>query len=166
MPIPLTSRLSDRAPYEAGQTQYLNSRQGDSAPNTDTVLLPFGVGVTHGANGGVTLPVDATSKFAGITKLTDAIAPTTVPTLPAVPVTGYPVGYRVDYVSDGEIVVVTDQAVTRGAPAFWRHTTGGTGTGSKGTFRLDADTARAIAIPAEFVEDAAAGLAILRVNKP
>jgi hypothetical protein len=141
-----------------------------------TTIIPCGFGVvldmtptkTLGANENnpLLLPVDATSRFAGVALLHDTIEmrPTNLDSNGRI---GYPfiqptTGYQgktplMSYVKKGCVWVLTDQAVKRGDPVFCRFTAT-TGISIKGVFRKDGDTSRAFQIPgAEFLKDAVAG---------
>lgn len=71
----------------------------------------------------------------------------------------------VQYLRNGYIVVITEEAVSAGDPVYVRFADGAGGT-QEGACRNDADTASAGLLPrAFFVRDADAGLALVDFNK-
>lgn len=77
----------------------------------------------------------------------------------------YAAGDQVDILTQGEVWVVAEDAVTAGGGAFVRHTSGGGGT-RLGGFRSDADTATADAMASvTFTRDAsAAALTVVKLG--
>jgi len=131
--------------------------------NADTVIIPYGYAVSFPAAGTIgfaagtplVLPVDATTPIRGIA-LANNSHERRDSAVTAGGLLGYPVrsavgnldrpNYLMSYLVRGVIGVQIDQDVTRLSPVFARHTVGGVGTGTKGVFRTDADTARALQI--------------------
>jgi len=79
----------------------------------------------------------------------------------------WPAKSAVPVVDKGYIWVVVEEAVSRGADAFARHTVNG-GLDQLGAFRSDADTANAVAVPNARFESSTtgAGIALLAINMP
>lgn len=137
--------------------------------NVATVVLPFGHGVvrrTTGANvtsKSVAIPSGTGQDIMGVT----ARIHSNVDDTNASPANlqGEVAPFKdASVVHEGQIWVEVDEAVAAGDPVFLRHTAGGTGPGVPGTFRTDADTARADAITNAKFESATTGVGTARVS--
>ncbi len=138
--------------------------------NAATIAIPFGRAVTNRTGAGTTersarLPTATGETFAGITERihsnVDVTNASPADDIGAVaPFSDFTVG------KEGEWLVEVDEAVDESSNVFFRHTLGGDA-GAVGTFRTDADTARADQITgAKFVSrTTGAGLAVLAVNE-
>lgn len=117
-------------------------RSGHNAESSTIIPAGFAVCLGSSATEGRTnapciLPVDANSKFLGISLLPVGIEKRTGYSLDGNNRFGYPVGEEVAYVSEGVIAVPVDATVAIGDPVFWRHAI--TGSEVKGMFRNDND---------------------------
>jgi len=158
------------------QTSYsLNMGRGLAGQLADTgptdiitkelpVATPFGVGVTRSGESEAVVP-DATGEvstkglFLGVTVHTHAVESSASGTA------SYPAKSVASILKKGRILVLVEEAVNAGDPAFCRFASGGGGS-QLGAFRKSADTASAVAVPgAYYHKGAGAGeLAVLDLN--
>lgn len=120
-------------------------------------VIPFGRAVVRGTSDETTrLPVDTNSKFIGVALHIHALENPV-----GGEVSSYAVKEVVSVLRRGQVYVKTEQAVVPGDPVYFRFA----GTGDKGAFRKDADTANAKLIPGATFETTADanGLAVIRI---
>lgn len=143
--------------------------------NNQAVVQPVGRMVAHDTATGVGGVAGAELAFRALSAGTDVllgvlIQDHTHPQATPIANGGVPSNAMASIVSQGEVWVQVEQAVTPSSPVFARfNAAGATGTNpAVGRFRIDADTARAVAVPnARFLTSAAAGgLALLELNLP
>ena len=137
--------------------------------NVATVVLPFGHGVvrrTAGANvtaKSVAIPSATGQDIMGVTtRIHSNVDPTSAD--PANQQGAVSPFQDASIVHEGQVWVEVDEAVAAGDPVFMRHTAGGTGPGVPGSFRQDADTARADQLAGAKFESATTGVGLARVS--
>jgi len=126
-----------------------------SGINAGTVTLPFGRVTVKGTgdNDGV-LPSATGGRFFGVALKTDILEKDFNG------VTGYKPGRPYNRLMKGDVLMITEQAVTPADPVFFRHTLNSSPGPNEavGRLRKDADTARADALTrAQFMATAGAG---------
>lgn len=137
--------------------------------NVATITIPFGRGVVNVAAAterSAALPTATGFVFAGVNeRIHSGVDPTNAS--PADDIGATSPFQDMTVIKEGEVIVEVDEAVTEASAVFLRHTAGGTGAGAPGTWRTDADTARADAVAnARFVSrTTGAGLAVLALNR-
>ena len=151
------------AAYEGGHQQLQRARSGRNNLGSE---IGYGRFVAFDAGAGTSelafrLPTGSTDKILGVTLYDHAHEPQ---------VTGIPDDGMASICEQGDVWVITEQAVTPADPVFIRYNiAGATGTSpALGKVRLDADTAKAVAAPnCQFMTSAAAGgLVLVRCNLP
>lgn len=137
--------------------------------NVTTISIPFGRAVTWRTGAGTNersgrLPTATGQTFAGVTERIHSNVDTTNAS-PADDIGAVEAFQDFTVGHEGEWIVEVDEAVDESSNVFFRHTLGGDA-GAVGTFRTDADTARADQVAnAKFVSrTTGAGLAVLSLN--
>lgn len=158
MPITGNADLLDGDILYEGEIAYIQDATIRSGTNAEaSTIIPFGRAVVKGtADDDLLLPVDANSVLMGIAVRTTSIEGRDGYSIDTNGDMGYPVDYRMGYLTSGVIAVKLGGAVTPASDVYWVHTTNGASV--KGTFRADADTANAVQVTAaRFLDSGAAG---------
>lgn len=148
----------------AGMLGNANPHTAITAVNGESsAALPFGVGVAQGtADNECKLPAATGFKFKGITLHTHRVDTATLAGAGAIAA-----GESGPLITQGEVWVPVEGAVTAGNQAFCRFSANG-GNTQLGAFRADADTAHADAVAGSVFRTSTtgAGLALLAINIP
>jgi hypothetical protein len=134
-----------------GMKYDLSESRTRTGKNSEGAALPFGVGVTKGANAGeVEYPDAAGDVVIGISQFQADVNPgllvgggiAVYPDTTA-GVSGYPDAAIMSVLDKGRIYVIVEADVVEGDVAFCRHTANGAGKLQLGAFRKDADSGNA-----------------------
>lgn len=126
MPQTAYNDLIDGQHFYEGQLIYAEPAYIFTGYNEQGGIIPFGRAVVKGTNDeDLRLPAAAADVFQGIAFLSDTFEKRDGYSVDADENFGYPDQYTVSRVKRGTVAVRIDGPVTKGQPAYWRHTAAG-----------------------------------------